>query len=300
MGTPITQSNFPLAVAKLVATDFLAATIGNLVMGRLVTVRSVTQGSQRGDTVNIPIGAKQSTVTLAQGSTLTNQATNIGSAGIVLSTHRAAPFQLPDAASVVATPDVLTMYIDGAAKGMARDIEKDILSLAIQFTYNTVLGTNGTALTEAILDSAEQNLFTAEVPKSDLSIVVTGGDYGNIRQIPRFSEWRALGSESTANAAIKDGEILGPIKGGALVRSQYVLASSGNRNLFFHPQAIGLANAPLPPAGPGAVSTTVELGNYTMRLINGYIATALANQWSIDFLYGGAPIRQSFAQQMLS
>src|ERR1700751_1209121 len=162
----ITSANLANAIVKLVAADALPALVGNLVMGNLVNRDYEPTLAQAGDTVNVPIPPTLVANNIAEGGTVQTQNPNLGNAQIVLNTHAEATFQIPDITKVLAVPDLLKLYMQPAVVAIAERIESDILNLYPSFTANTPVGTGGTPITEAVVDSAETALFAAQLPSS--------------------------------------------------------------------------------------------------------------------------------------
>src|SRR5271167_499893 len=185
----ITSANVATAIAKLVAVDALPALIGNLVMGNLVNRDYEPVLANAGDTVNVPIPPTMVANNILEGGTVTPQNPSLGNAQIVLNTHAEATFQIPDITKVLAVPDLLKLYMQPAVAAIAQKIESDLLNLYAGFTANTPVGTAGTPITEAVVDSAETALFLAKVPAMEQKyMVVDANTYSAWRQIPRFSE----------------------------------------------------------------------------------------------------------------
>lgn len=300
----ITSANLANAIVKLVAADALPALVGNLVMGNLVNRDFEPTLAQAGETVNIPVPPTLTANNLAEGGTVQTQNPNLGSAQIVLDTHAEATFQIPDVTKVLAVPDLLNLYMQPAMAAIAEKIETDLLALASSFTANTPVGTAGTAITEAVVDSAETALFEAKVPASEPKyLVVDSATYSQLRQITRFSEYTSAGEAGLR--ALVDGTV-GKIKDFFVFRSQFVSKTGSapvtTHNLAFSKSALGLVmrRLPQPLAGTGAVATYAELGNFGMRVVMTYEPNTLAQQFTVDVLYGAAVIRNSFGVQVNS
>ena len=71
-------------------------------------------------------------------------------------------------------------------------------------------------------------------------------------------------------------------------------------NLAFAKNAVGLVmrRLPLPMAGTGAVAHYAELGNFGMRVTMSYQPNMLAQQFTVDVLYGCSVIRNSSGVQV--
>jgi hypothetical protein len=302
--TAITSANLANAIVKLVAVDALPALMGNLVMGNLVNRDYEPVLAQAGDTVNVPIPPTLVANNIAEGGTVTPQNPNLGNAQIVLNTHAEATFQIPDVTKVLAVPDLLKLYMQPAVVAIAEKIETDLLALYSQFSSNTPVGTAGTAITEAVVDSAETALFQARVPASSPKyLVVDPATYSALRQIPRFSEYYTAGEAGLR--AIVDGAV-GKLKDFFIFRSQFVPKTGSSpvttHNLAFTKNALGLVvrRLPQPLPGTGAVAEYAETGNFGIRVVMSYQPNTLAQQFTVDVLYGAAVLRNGFGVRVES
>jgi len=300
----ITSANVANAIVKLVAADALPALMGNLVMGNLVNRDYEPTLARAGDTVNVPIPPTLVANNIAAGGTVQLQNPDLGNAQIVLSTHVEATFQVPDVTKVLAVPDLLKLYMQPAVVAIAERIESDLLSLYPLFTSNTAVGTGGTAITEPVVDSAESALFAAMVPASASKyLVVNSTTYSELRQIPRFSEFNTAGEAGLR--ALVDGAV-GKMKDLYIFRSQFVPQTGTSpvttHNLAFARDAIGLVvrRLPQPLPGTGAIAEYAELGNFGMRVTMSYQPNTLAQQFTVDVLYGTGVLRNSFGVQVNS
>jgi hypothetical protein len=291
----ITSSNVANAIVKLVAADALPVLVGNLVMGNLVNRDYEPALAQAGDTINVPIPPTMQANNIAEGGTVQTQNPNLGSASIVLNTHAEATFQIPDVTKVLAVPDLLRIYMEPAVAAIAQKIETDLLSLYAGFTANAAVGTPGTAITEAIIDEAETALFLAKIPPSEQKfMVVDASTYSAWRQIPRFSEFQTAGDAGLRS--IVDGTI-GKVKDFFVFRSQFVQKTGSGpvttHNLAFTKSALGLVirRLPQPLPGTGAIAEYAELGSFGMRVVMSYQPNTLAQQFTVDVLYGCGVLR---------
>lgn len=300
----ITSTNLANAIVKLVAADALPALMGNLVMGNLVNRDFEPTLGQAGDTVNVPIPPTLVANNLAEGGTVQTQNPSLGNAQIVLNTHAEATFQVPDVTKVLAVPDLLKLYMQPAVVALAEKIESDLLNLYASFTANSPVGTAGTVVTEAVIDAAETALFQAKVPGSEPKyLVVDANAYSQMRQIARFSEFQTAG-EAGLRALIEG--TVGKIKDFFVFRSQFVAKTGSSpvttHNLAFTRSAIGLVvrRLPQPLPGTGAIADYAELGNFGMRVVMSYQPNTLAQQFTVDVLYGVALLRNAFGVRVVS
>jgi len=300
----ITSANVANAIVKLVAADALPALMGNLVMGNLVNRDYEATLAQAGDTVNVPIPPTLTANNIAEGTGVTLQNPSLGNAQIVLNTHAEASFQIPDVTKVLAVPDLLKLYMQPAVVALAERIESDLLALYPFFIANAAVGTGGSPITEATVDAAETALFAAKVPPSAAKyLVVDSGTYSTLRQIPRFSEFNTAGEAGLR--ALVDGAV-GKMKDFYIFRSQFVTKTGASpvttHNLAFARDAIGLVvrRLPQPLPGTGAIAEYAELGNFGMRVTMSYQPNTLAQQFTVDVLYGTGVLRNNFAVQVNS
>jgi len=273
-------------------------------MGNLINRDYEPTLAHSGDTVNVPIPPTLVANNIAEGGTVQTQNPNLGNAQIVLNTHAEATFQIPDVTKVLAVPDLLRLYMQPAVVAIAERIESDILNLYSQFTSNTPIGTAGVPLVEASVDSAETALFQAKVPAGAAKyLVVDPTTYSALRQIPRFSEYYSAGEAGLR--ALVDGAV-GKIKDFFVFRSQLVQKTGSGpvntHNLAFARDAVGLVirRLPQPLPGTGAIAEYAEMGNFGIRVIMSYQPNTLAQQFTVDVLYGTAVLRNTFGVQVNS
>ena len=298
----ITSANVANAIVKLVAAEALPSLMGNLVMGNLVNRDFEPTLANAGDTVNVPIPPVMQANNLASGGTVQFQNPNLGNAQIVLNTHAEATFQIPDITKVVAVPDLLKLYMQPALVALAERIESDLLATYSQFTNHFPVGSAATAITESTIDAAETALFDSKVPGSmPKYLVVDSNTYSQMRQIPRFSEYNS--ALDAGVRALIDGNI-GKLKDFYVFRSQFVSKTGSGpvttNNLAFAKDALGLVirRLPQPLPGTGAVAEYAELGNFGMRVVMSYEPNTLAQQFTVDVLYGVGVLRNSFGVQV--
>lgn len=302
MANEITSQNVALAIPKIVARQALPALVGNLVMGNLVNRDFEAALANAGDTVNVPITPAMTANNVAEAGSVTNQNPSMGNAQIVLNTHAEATFQIPDVTKILAAPDLIGAYMGSAIIALAEKIETDLLSLYALFTANTAVG-SAAALTEAVVDNAETALFAAKVPANARKfLVLSGTAYGQIRQVARVTQFDALGDANMSRAAIASGQVA-MLKDFAVFRSQFVQKpSSTTYNIGFARDAIGLAmrRLPMPLPGTGAIAEYAEMGGFGFRVILSYAPNTLAQQVTVDCLYGVAILRNNHGVQVQS
>jgi hypothetical protein len=297
----ITSQNLANAIVKLVAADALPVLVGNLQMGNLVNRQYEPVLAQYGDVVNVAIPPKMTANNIAEGGSVTPQANDLGNVQIVLNTHAEATFQIPDVTKILAVPDLVKVYMEPAVVAVAEKIETDLLNLYAGFTSNATVGTGNTAITEAVVDSAETALFNAKAPVTQQKyLAVDGNTYSAMRQIPKFQSY--LNTGEAGIQAIIAGEIA-KLKNFVVFRSQYVpKTGTTTHNLGFTRDAIALVirRMPQPLPGTGAIAEYVEMGNFGMRVTLSYQPNTLAQQFTVDCFYGCGVLRNELGQQVLT
>ena len=303
MSNEILSQNALMAIPKLVAADVLPAVVGNLVMGNLVNRDYEATLAQAGDVVNVPIAPNLVANNIAEAGSVTNQNKNLGNAAITLSRHYESSFAIPDVTQVFTRPDLVRTFMQSAVIAVAEQIETDILNNYGQLNYNASTGTANTALTEAVIDTTETQLFASKVPAgAPKFLVVSGTAYGQLRQIGRFTEVQTVGLGINSPNPMLTGQIL-QVKGFNVFRSQYVAkVSTTTNNIAFVRDALGLVVRRLPvvPPGMGAIQTYAEYGNFGMRITMSYVPGQLEQQFTVDVLYGTGVLRNNFGNLVLS
>ena len=73
-------------------------------------------------------------------------------------------------------------------------------------------------------------------------------------------------------------------------------------NLAFSQDAIGLVvrRLPQPLPGTGAIAEYAEMGNFGIRVVMSYQPNTLAQQFTVDVLYGCGVLRNNFGVQVNS
>ena len=296
----ITSVNAANAIVKLVAVEALELLTGTLVMGALVNRDFEPVLASRGDTINVPIPPILVANNLAEAGTVQLQASSLGNAQIVLNTHAEASFTIGDVAKILSNPDLAKLYIGSAVQAVAERVECDLMKNYALLTDNTVIG-GAAPIDEEKVDDAETALFLARCPVSEPKyLVVNAATYSDLRLIPRFTEYDKFGSEEQAQQAIALG-VVGKVKNFSVIRSHFVQTVGGTtHNIAFARNAFALVTRRLPQPLPntGAVVEYAEHGSFGMRIVMSYQPGTLAQQFTIDCLYGTGDLRNQFGVQV--
>jgi hypothetical protein len=298
----ITSANVADAIPKVIAANFLKALQPNFLMANLVNRDYEPTFASAGDVVNVPIAPVMTASNMIESGTVTPQNPSLGNAQIVLDSHVVNGFQIPDVTRALAYPDLLNIYMGSAVLAIAERVETDILSQYALFTTNPPTGAQ-TAMDEARIDLAETQMFQARVPDNQQKYLITNGTaYGELRQIPRFTEFQT-GVDRGQTSPIQSGIMALKVKNFITFRSQLVPTVSGTTyNLAFARDALALVVRPLAPPmpGTGAIGAYMELGGFAVRVVMSYQHGMLGQMVTVDVLYGTGVLRQSFGNLILS
>ena len=151
------------------------------------------------------------------------------------------------------------------------------------------------------IDAAETALFLAKVPPS--AAEVHGGGRGHLFGVAADSAVQRIpdGGRLPGLRAIVDGTV-GKIKDFFVFRSQFVQKTGSSpvttHNMAFTKDALGLVirRLPQPLPGTGAIAEYAELGNFGMRVVMSYQPNTLAQQFTVDVLYGCGVLRDVFGR----
>lgn len=295
----ITTENVAQMFTKIVAAQALPMLIGNLIMAQLVNRDYQDVLGQVGDVVNIPITPVMAANNIAETGTVQLQTATPGSAQIALNTHAEASFRIPDMIGAInGRFDWANLYMKPAILALAEKLEGELLSFYAQF--GNTAGSSGASIDEGVVDTAEKKLFAAKAPQGVRKVLVLHQDpYSTVRQISRFTEMQKVGT----GQSIVTGTV-GQLKDFDVYRSQYAKLLSGPiyHGLAFSRDSIGLAIRKMPPPlpGTGAVAEYVEFAGYGMRVLLSYDKDTLAQQFTVDMLYGAAVLRPELGVDVIS
>ncbi len=281
----ITGAQNANAIATVVSARALAPLKSNTVAWAIATMDYQSELASFGSQVNIPIPAEFSSNLIADGGTVTRQANNLGNAALILNKHREITWEHTDINKALATPDLEGLSLYQAVANLAEDMDGDLLGIYASFT-GTAKGAYNTAITEAVVDGSETELFDQRVPEAARkSCVVTGTGYSNMRLIPRFTENDKRGSGDAASARIQ-----GSVKGFTVYRAQKtnVTSSTQRHGIAMGPAALlgAVRNLGTERSGMGVVQAELSEDGVTIRVTMSYDHPALGRMTTLDILYG--------------
>lgn len=281
----ITGAQNPQAVATVVAARALAPLRSNTVAWAVATMDYQADLASFGSQVNVPIPAEFVTNLIADGGTVQRQNPSLGNASLVLNKHRELTWEHTDINKALATPNLENTSMGQAVANFAEAMDGDLLSIYAQFT-TTDVGAYNTALTEAVVDAAETELFTQRVPENAKKcLILTGAGFSNLRQIPRFTETDKSPGADAASARFK-----GTIKGFDVYRAQQtnVTSSTNRHGVAMGPAALlgAVRRLGTDANGMGGVQVEMQEDGVTIRVTMSYQHAQLGRMTTIDTLYG--------------
>lgn len=283
----ITTTEAAVAIPEFWLAEALGKLKANLVMALLVRRDADGEVAQQGDTVNI---IKRGSLTVKDKASGTNVAADSPTntkVAITLNQHKYVAWHLEDNASAKAVDDALNYIADGML-GLAEAIESDILALYTDIANS--VGTAGTALDEATILAARQQLNEQRCPMQGRSLIVSPKDEVALLAIDKFTRANERGDGGMALSEAS----LGRLFGFDTYMSQMVPVIAGTpdstHNIAFHGNAFMLATRPLPLPAPGSgaigsVMVDQDLG-IAMRYTRQWDSGQLATKHVIDVLYG--------------
>jgi hypothetical protein len=295
----ITSAQNANAIATIVAKRALARLKAATIAYSISDPSYGAEVATHGNTVNVPIPAEYTTNLLADGGTVTRQQTSLGNAQIVLNKHRELTFAITDRNASITRPDLKSTNLGQAIANFAEAVDEDLLGIYASLT-GTAVGAFNTPLTEAELDLGETRLFDTRVPDAlRKSVVLTGNGYSVVRQIARFTEVDKIGR---GERPIADG-FVGRLKNMDFYRDQktVVTSSTQRHGVLLTPPALLTAVRPLPPianATGSAIQVVVSEDNLSIRMTMSYNTETLADQTTLDLLYGFATGRANFGLEV--
>ena len=301
--TIITSSNFTNAVVQLWAGVALEALKPNFVMANLVNRAYDNNPGSVGSTVTVTYPPKDITATtnLAEGGAIQLDADNLSTSAITINQHTTKSFLVPQASQNLLSVDLARTYLTPYVTAVARAIETTLLGLYTGFS-NTALGTGGTAATSALVNSAENALFVAEVPVAEPKyLIVDGGNYETLRALTELSYQYAFGQNDNLHTGSPDG-----FKAfGLNIRRSQLVKQTGTTTITQHgiafaKDAIALVTRRLPDPmpGTGTVAAQIEMDGFQMRLLHTFNSSKIGPQFTIDVLWGAAVLRPDFGVEV--
>jgi len=286
---------------EVIAQEALTVLAANLPLATNVTKEAELVGSDKitsvnkGDVINVP---KTGTITANQkseGGDVVIQNPGMDKVQISIDQHWEATIAPEDYAQAVADRNIQDTYLGDMILALAEKIEATIAGKFSLFSNDVIDATGADKDTiEDFVLSARKTLTKNRAPLSGRFGYWDSGATNLLLKNPRFTQVQNYG----ANTAIQDGE-LGKIHSFRNFESIFVptVANSSPvqyNNALMHRRALCLAMRPLPmPRGAGVKASVIvdQATGLAMRVLYSYNANKLADQMTLDVLFGVGALR---------
>ena len=278
-------------IPTLVASETLGALMANVSLVGLVNRDYDDDVATEGQVVQVGIRGALSVNAKAEGSDVTINAPTSTKVDVTLDQHNEVTFGIEDIAKMIETPDQIPGYaIDGAIV-ILEEIEADLTALYATFSQS-IDATAG--LGEDDFRSARRLLNSAKAPGSGRFAVVHEDAEFELLAVERIVN--SAYQNSLGSAVLQD-SYSGKFAGFNIFMDQKIVADTAGviHNIFGHRDSMVLATRPMMISSPKLVSqaTMSEMG-VGLRVTHAYNYQALAEQMTIDILYGVIELRDAF------
>lgn len=282
------------------SANFIPEIWANAALGKLEAELNLAKNVARdfefttqkeGDTIHIPVRGALTANAKVSGTGVTLQNPTATKVDVTLDQHFEVTFAVEDIAKAQANQDIMMGYVEDAVIALAEKIEAALAGLYGSLTGATV-NSGGGDITEDDILSAREALTNARAPRNGRFLYLDPSQVSVLLKLERFTTPEKYGS----GMPVQEGE-LGKIHGFRVFESLFVESAGSpavNKNLAMHRNAMVLAMRPLPePKAGGVVSTVVEKDGIGIRVIYSYNADQLADQVTLDILYGVGVLRSA-------
>jgi len=287
-------------VPEIVANKALGLLEAELHLAKNVARHYEYTPAKEGDKVIVP---KRGTLTANQktsGNAVTLQNPTADSVEVELNQHWEVTFAVEDILRTNAQGgmEIDEGYIADAIQVLAEKIETSLSNLVTSLTGTR--GTAGVDITDTVLRLCRGDLSTQRAPQSNRFLYLEPDQINVILGLDKFVNAEKYGS----SMPVMEGEF-GKVYGFRVFESLFTKAVAGSPtakyNMAIHRDALVLASRPLKqPKGAGVTVGYVEKNGIVMRVLYSYNADQLADQITIDTLFGVAVLRPELGVKVLS
>lgn len=255
--------------------------------------------AEYGDTVNVSKRGTLAAQDKAANSTVTLQAPADDKVSVTLNKHKEVSFLIEDVAKAFARPDVLAGYAADAVDRLVEAIDTDIAAL---FSGFTSIGSGASTMNRTLITTARKTLTTALAPSLPRNAVIGPAAEQALLDSDTFTfanyvgdpEAFRMGTLGKAFGFMFDMDTNLPNTGAS---------PDGERNFFFHRDAITLVTRPLAAASMpnlGVFQSVVNVNGVALRSTISYNPNYLGLQVTLDVLYGVAVLRPEYGVQVIT
>ena len=283
----ITTTEVAQVIPVIVASQTLGALASNMALLGIVNRDYDSDVAQYGQSVKIGKRGALSVNDKAANTNVTRQTPSHTAVTVTLNKHKEVTIAAEDLAIMFSRPDVIAGYAEDAAIALLEAIEGDLAGLYSGLSQ-TIDATSG--LGDDDFREGQRLLNSAKAPLSNRWAVLHEDAYKEAEGLDKLINADYQGSD--AFAAVQAG-MLGRYAGFNILLDQNIkVASTQCKNLFLHRNALVLATRPMRQTQRRNVEQVVQSENgIGLRVTMSYDANMLAEQMTIDMLYGVAELR---------
>lgn len=268
----------------------------NIVVAPRVTRDTDVAAFTRGDILHIPYPGTLAASAKAAGTQyVLAQPSNESEVQVSLSQYQAVSFIIEDIVRAQENMDLIAVYSTAAAIALAEQLETYLFTTLSAGTTAPV-GTAGTNLSAATLQTVWKTLTDLKVPQDNRNLVISTKDQIALLADTALTNYFAF-SQTRAESAAD----LGDLYGLHTFSSQLVPTVAGTPvetdNFAWRSDGIILAmrGLPEPPPHTGAVAANVRdpLSGIVMRVVMAYDAAYGGVRITMELLYGAAVLQQA-------
>lgn len=275
-------------IPTIIAAQTLGALSSNMSLARVVNRDYDNEVASFGNVIKVPIRAALSVNDKTAGSDVTVQDPTTTVATVTLNKHKEVTFGEEDIAAMFRRPELIQGYSADAALAILEQIETDLSALysGLSQTIDASAG-----LSDATFREAQRLLNAAKVPQANRWAVLHEDAFAEAMAMDKVINSNYQGQAGVA--AIQQGSA-GYLYGFNITMNQNITVSTTCKNLFMHRNALLLATRPMRVTQRRNVEQVVMSENgIGLRVTMSYNANALAEQLTIDVIYGVAELRDN-------
>lgn len=276
-------------IPTIIAAQTLGALSSNMNLARIVNRDYDSEVASYGNVIKVPVRAALSVNDKSAGSDVTVQDPTTTALTVTLNKHKEVTFGEEDIAAMFRRPELMEGYAQDAALGILEQMEADIAGLYSGFSQSI----NGAAgISDANFREAQRLLNAAKAPQSNRWAVLHEDAFAEAMAIDKVINSDYQGAAGPA--ALQQGAA-GFLYGFNIAMNQNIVVSTTCKNLLIHRDAAVLATRPMRVTQRRNVEQTIMAENgIGLRVTMSYNANALAEQLTIDVIYGVAEMRDAF------
>lgn len=282
-------------IPTIVAAQTLGALSSNMGLARIVNRDYDNEVAAYGNSVKVPVRAALSVNDKTAGSDVTVQDPTTTAVTVTLNKHKEVTFGEEDIAAMFRRPELIQGYTADAALAILEQIEGDIAALYSGYSQS-IDGSAG--ISDANFREAQRLLNAAKAPQSNRWAVLHEDAFAEVMAIDKVINSDYQGAAGPA--ALQQGSA-GFLYGFNIMMNQNIKVSTTCKNLLLHRDAAVLATRPMRVTRRRNVEQVIMSENgIGLRVTMSYNANALAEQMTIDIIYGLAELRDAFGVVLTS